>query len=133
MQNKGITLAEILLAMVIISVAALAVLQSYIADVNLSQVNKEDVVAAAHLNNVMEAIKCTPFSDITVDFPNGVAGGSAGNNYADLVGGYALNNEQLTVSYINPNADPLEITASVTWRDIRGANHTRYLVTKKTR
>ncbi len=131
--NSGMTLIEILLAIIIITVGAVGMLKFYIATIDLSEVNKEETIAVGHLSNMMEAIKCTPFSNITADFPNGVSGGTATNDYSKLTGSYVLTGEQITVSFVNPNSDPLEITASVTWRDIRGANHTKYLVTKKTK
>lgn len=132
--NTGLTLVEILFAALIITVAAVAIIQSYLSNIYLSEVNKEETIAQMQLTNMMEAIKCTmPFSDIIVNFPNGVAGGTTGNNYANLVGGYVLKNEQIKVSYVNPSSDPLEITASVSWQDRRGINRTKYLVTKRTR
>lgn len=131
--KNGFTLVEVLVSMSIIVFSAVAIIQFYLSSIYLSQVNKEEAIATTHLTNIMEAIKCTPFNNITVDFPNGVAGGTTNNNYTNLVGGYVLGNEQITVSYINPNSDPLEITASATWKDTRGINRAKYLVTKKTR
>lgn len=131
--KSGLTLVEILLAALIITVAAVAIIQSYLSSIYLSGANKEETIAQMQLTNMMEAIKCAPFNKIIVDFPNGTADGPAGNSYATLVGGYVLKNEQITVSYINPNSDPLEITVSVNWHDRRGVNRTKYLITKRTR
>jgi len=131
--KSGLTLVEILFAALIITIAAVAIIQSYLSNIYLSDVNKEETIAQMQLTNMMEVIKCAPFSDIIVNFPNGVAGGTTGNNYANIVGGYVLRSEQIVVSYVNPNSDPLEITVSVSWQDRRGINRTKYLVTKRTR
>lgn len=130
--EKGITLVEILLAVTILVFVTVAIIQLYLSNLGLSEIAKDETIAMAHLTNMMEAIKCTPFSNIVVDFPNGVADGTAGNNYATVVGGYTLTNEHIIVSYVNPGSDPLEITASLSWQDRRGASRTGYLVTKRT-
>jgi Tfp pilus assembly protein PilV len=133
-KNKsGITLVEILLAITIMVFATVAIMQFYLSSLALSETNKEATVAMAHLTNMMEAIKCTPFSNMLTDFPNGVADGTIHNNYATLVGGYILNNEHIVVSYVNPSSDPLEAMVSVSWQDRSKATRTKYLVTKRTR
>ncbi len=131
--NTGLTLVEILCATVIILIAVVAIIQFYLATLNLSEINKEETIAMTHLTNMMEAIKCTPFSNIIVDFPNGVSDGTAGNSYATIVGGYVLTNEHIVVSYVNPHSDPLEINVAVNWQDSKGVTRTKYLVTKRTR
>lgn len=131
--NSGATLAEILLATAIIVFVTVAIIQFYLLSLNLSEINKEETIAMYHLTNMMESIKCAPFSNITVNFPNGVPDGTAGNSYATIVGGYALTGEHIVVSYINPNGDPLEINVSVSWQDRRGVNRAKDLVTKRTR
>ncbi|MDI6758437.1 MAG: hypothetical protein QMD94_02005, partial [Candidatus Omnitrophota bacterium] len=78
------------------------------------------------------AIKCAPFSNMLVDFPNNVPDGTANNSYAVLVGGYTLTDEHIVVSYVNSSSDPLEIMVNVSWQD-RGQSRANYLVTKKTR
>lgn len=127
------TLTEILLATVIILIAAVAIIQFYISSSGLSDINREESTAMTHLISMMEAIKCTPFSNIVVDFPDGVPDGTASNSYATIVGGYELNGEQIVVSYVNPSSDPLEINVGLTWQDRRGTSRTKYLVTKRTK
>ena len=131
--KTGLTLIEILFATVIIVIAGVAIIQFYLSSIYLSEVSKEETIAQMHLINMLEAIKCTPFSDIVVDFPNGISDGTVSNNYATIVGGYVLKGEHIVVSYVNPNSDPLEINVGVNWQDRRGVNRTKYLVTKRTR
>ena len=131
--NTGLTLVETLFAVAIIVTATVAILQFYLSSLNLSEINKEETIAMTHLINITEAIKCTPFSAITVNFPDGVPDGAVSNNYVTIVGGYVLTNEQIVVSYTDLNNDPLEINVTVSWQDKRGENRTKYLVTKRTR
>ncbi len=129
----GITLVEILLAITIMVFTTVAIMQFYLSSLALSETNKEATVAMAHLTNMMEAIKCTPFSNMLTDFPNGVSDGTINNNYATLVGGYVLKDEHIVVSYVNPSIDPLEIMVSVSWQDRGRVTRTKYLATKRTR
>ncbi len=115
-----LSVAEILVAIAIIVFATIAIIQLYLSSLNFSEINNEDNIAMSHLSNIMEAIKCTPFSNMVIDFPNGVPDGPAGNNYATIVGNYILTGEHIVVSYVNPGSDPLEIIASVSWQDRRG-------------
>lgn len=131
--NRGMTLVEILFAAAIIVTTTVAILQFYLSTLNLSEINKEANIAAFHLTAMTEAIKCTPFSEITVDFPDGVTDGMPGNNYATIVGGYILKDEHIVVTYVDPDSDPLEVNVGVSWQDKRGVELTRYLVTKRTR
>lgn len=130
--ESGVTLVEILVAITILVFATAAIIQFYLSSLGLSEINKEETIAMTHSINMMEAIKCTPFNNIIVDFPDGISDGTASNNYATLVGGYVLAGEHIVVSYVNPSSDPLEIMVSVSWQDRRGVNRTKYLVTKRT-
>lgn len=131
--QSGVTLVEILVAITILVFVTVAIIQFYLGSLGLSEINKEGTIAMAHLTNMMEAIKCTPFSNIVGDFPDGVSNGTVSNNYATVVGGYTLIGEDIVVSYVNPGSDPLEIMASVSWQDRRGINQRKYLVTKRTK
>jgi len=126
-------LVEIVVAIALLVFAAAGIIQFFLSSLGLSETSKEETIAMNHLINMMEAVKCTPPGSITSDFPNGVANGPAGNNYATLVGGYALTGEQIIVSYANASSNPLEIIAGLSWQDRRGVNRTKYLVIKKAR
>lgn len=132
-KSAGVTLVEVLIAIAIIVFAVAGIMDFYLAVLVLSGINNEEAVANTHSANIMEAIRCTPFNNITVNFPNGVNDGTGGNNYSTIVGGYPLVNEHIVVSYVNPGSDPLEINVSVNWQDKRGTARTRNLVTKMTR
>jgi hypothetical protein len=132
-ESKGLTLTELLFAALIIVIVIVAIVQCYLTTLHLSGMSKEETIAMTHLINMIERIKCTPFSDITADFPDGISDGPVGNNYATIVGGYALPVEHIVVTYVNQYSDPLEINVGTSWQDRRGAIRTKYLVTKRTR
>ncbi|MGB4521341.1 MAG: hypothetical protein WBI28_05360 [Candidatus Omnitrophota bacterium] len=131
--TAGVTLVEVLIAVAIIVFAVAGIMDFYLAVLTLSGINNEEAVANTHSINMMEAIRCTPFNNIIINFPNGVNDGTGSNNYSTIVGGYPLANEHIVVSYVNPGSDPLEINVSVNWQDKRGTARTRNLVTKMIR
>ena len=125
------SLIETLIAIVMTVICIVPIIGSYLTVCSWSETNREETVAMMHLANIMETIKSTPFSDITADFPNGDEDGPTGNVYAVIAGGYTLKNEHITVSYVNPASDPLEINAVVRWKNAIGVDCARYLVTKR--
>jgi type II secretory pathway pseudopilin PulG len=132
-RNSGMTLVEILLTTLIMVFVCVAIFQFYISSFGVSEINKEETIAMKHLSNMAEAIKCTPASNITVRFPDGVQNGPVGNEYTVVVGGYVLANERIAVTYNNPASNPLEINIHLDWQDKRGINRSRGLVTKRAR
>jgi len=131
--RRGITLVEVLVAIIILVFASVAIIQTYLSSLNFSELNKDNSVAMAHLINMLEAIKCTPFSQLLVDFPDGVVDGPSNKNYTTIVGNYTLKNEHIIVSYVDTSSDPLEIMVNLSWQDKKGSLQARYLVTKRTR
>lgn len=127
------SLLEVLIASVMAIICIVAIISSYLAVLNWSQINKEETAAMTHLSNIMEAIRSTPFTSIVTNFPNNTVDGPTGNSYDTIAGGYTLTNEHITVSYVNPASDPLEINVAVRWTNAKGANRARYLVTKRTK
>jgi hypothetical protein len=131
--NNGMSLVEILIASTMAIICIVSVIVSYLTVFNWSEANREETVSTMHLVSMMESIKSTPFSSITADFPNGVNDGPAGNRYTAIVGGYTLTNERITVTYVNPASDPLEVSVALRWKSARGIDRVRYLVTKRTK
>jgi len=101
--------------------------------ISLSELTKERNIALAHMTNVAEAIKCTPFSNVLNNFPNATTDGPVGNSYAMLAGGYTLNGEHIVVTYSNTTSDPLEILVTLTWQDMTSRQHRQCLTTMRTR
>ena len=107
----GMTLVELLIAIVIAVIGGVWLLASYHSILHLTEVSQQSVTALNDLKDVMERIKATSFSQLTATFPTGVAGA-----YNGVVGGYTLPNQQITVTH-QPNiaADPRELVVQVTW------------------
>ncbi|MCX5667970.1 MAG: hypothetical protein NTY34_06655 [Candidatus Omnitrophica bacterium] len=129
--NSGMSLIEILIASAMAVICIVPIIGSYLTVFDWSGTNREETVAIMHLANIMETIKSTPFSSITATFPDNVETLATTAQYAAIVGGDTLVNERITVSYINAFSDPLEVTARVRWKNARGIDQTRYLVTKR--
>lgn len=116
--SRGVTLVELLLAIVIFAIAGVGLLSSYHWALQLMEVGQQSSVATNDLKDIMERIKATPFTRLNTDFPHGVANGPAGQfTYTNVVGGaYTLPGEQITVTH-SPNtaADPRELIVQLTW------------------
>jgi len=131
--SRGMSLVEILIASAMTLICVVATVSAYITVANWAEMNRQETVAMLHLSSVMEAVKSTTFGTVTQVFPGGIADGpNNSNSYAAIVGGYSLKNEHITVSYVDPAADPLEITAAVGWTTLSGANRSRSMATKRT-
>ena len=131
--SRGVSLLEILVAVVIISFVSIAILETFLVNLNAAELNKGNTIAMVHLGNMLEKIKCTAFNELATLFPNGDEDGPAGNNYADIVGGYTLDSEHITVTYVDPSSDPLEIVITLTWRYKSSFDRINVLTTKRTR
>lgn len=117
--NKAITLIEVLIATFIFVLAFGGLLSSILASVYLLSLGKEQTVAISDLRNMMERIRSTPFENMLSLFPNSTVDGPASKPYSNIVGGYALNNEHIIVTYPSTTSDPLEVKVNVSWRDAR--------------
>ncbi|RKY27650.1 MAG: hypothetical protein DRP61_03720 [Candidatus Omnitrophota bacterium] len=133
MKKKGFTLVEILITTFLGVTALGVILNSLISTAYLLDISQEEEIASYHLTNLAERILATPLDYVTDRFPPGVEDGPSDNPYADIVGGYSLNNEHITVTYPNPDAEPLELKITLSWQDRKGRTHTRSLSTFKSR
>jgi hypothetical protein len=131
--KAGVSLIEILVAVLIFTLAMGGLLSCIFSTMYLSEISRNSTIITADLRNIMEQIRSTPFDHITTDFPHNVQDGPGAKPYQNLVGVYRLVNEHITVTFTNPNSDPLEIKATATWQDKRGRNYSASMYTFKTR
>ena len=131
--KAGTTLIEILFATLVFTLALSGLMSSVLAIVDLIDTAKDTTVATSNLNNMMEKIRATPFSNVVSNFPNALVDGPAGNPYSAIVGGYTLINEHIVTNYANPNVNPLEINIRVNWQSKKGHPRNISLSTFKTR
>jgi prepilin-type N-terminal cleavage/methylation domain-containing protein len=132
-KTQAFTLVELMVTVFILSVSMAALMEGFAALLYLVDTSREETVASADLRNMLERIKATSFDQTTTRFPNGTIDGPVSARYWTLIGNYTLKNENVTVSYVNPAVDPLEIRVMVQWRDTRGKNRTMTYNTFKTR
>ena len=133
MLNKGLTLVELLVAVLIASLAIGGAIVCFAQVFYLTEVAKGTSVVVSDIRDIIEEIWSTPFDFITASFPGGDIDGPTDTEYNNIVGGYTLNNEQIVVGYVDEDTDPLEIMVSTSWTDMRGRNRTIQLSTFRTR
>ncbi len=131
--KRAMTLIEVLIAALIFSLVLGTILGSLEAIVDFLDYTRDSSQSTADLKNMMERLRATPFDSLTTKFTNGVTDGPGSNLYTTIVGGYTLRNEHITVSYVNPNVDPLEIKVTNAWQDKKGHSYNASTVTFRTR
>lgn len=131
--KRGSTFIEILAATLVFVVALGALLSCITQLLYLVDIAKEQTIAVGDMRNIMEDIRATAYADMAQNFPNGVTDGPAARRYADILGGYSLSNEHITVTYADASSDPLEIRVALSWQDKRRHQRNAALSTFKTR
>ncbi len=111
----GGTLVELMMSIFVMVVAASSILSGFLTADYLTKNATETSLALEDLEDLMERIQSTPFNNLQADFQDGVADGGLANDYAAIVGGYALPGQQITVSYASLTADRIEVVATLSW------------------
>ena len=101
-----------MIATVILALAALVAFPTMLSFFELSDSAREENVATHDLMTAVEDIVCTPFSQVTVTYPDG----QVVPKFTRL----HLRDELITVRYDNPAADPLVVSLTATWSDSKG-------------
>jgi len=126
--SGGFSLIEAIVAVAIIAFGVVALVAQLQASYRTTSVNRETNKAMAHLQAGLEKVISTPFSDITTTYPGGSVVSLNNIESSDL-----LASEQITVTYADAAADPLQVTVTVQWRQFDGRQRTRTLTTLRTR
>ena len=124
----GVSLVETIVAVAIIALGVTALMAQLEAAYKITSVNRETNKATAHLQAAMEKVIATPFNNIVNTHPNGSSVYLDSMSNEDLMAG-----EYITVTYVDENADPLEITVTVYWTSFDGRARSRSLTTMRTR
>ena len=130
--QRGMALMEILVATLIALIAIGGILEAYCYFSVLAESTEESYTAMGNLATMMEKIQSTSFSLVETRFPNGTMDGGGITDYSAIVGGYSLSNEHITVNYVNPGTNPLEVIITVQWDGPKGRPYVKSLSTFKT-
>ena len=112
---KGLSLIEVMFAMMIFAIAAVWLMGFYANTARLNEQSRNLTQAMNDAKILMEAIRDTAQT-------SGLTGGAgvtgifpAGQNLGPANGLTGLRNERVTAAYANPAADPLAVTVQVAW------------------
>ncbi|MBX7258320.1 MAG: prepilin-type N-terminal cleavage/methylation domain-containing protein [Candidatus Hydrogenedentes bacterium] len=122
--EEGVTLLELTIAIalfaIVMGATATSLVSYYVALDMQNQRHSAIKDCATILSNMRDVRNTNPddFPDaITAVWPDGTTIPNAGT----------LPQETITVDYVNPNANPLEVTITCTWVDMRGRQLTAAL------
>ena len=109
---KGFTMLELMIAVMAMGLTLLTVI---LGNTYLQQVNEksyERMIAAQDAQRLIELVRNV---SMTGNFPQNVVG--AYPQGAAVPGFNNLPSEQISVSYVNPTVDPLDMTVTTNWRE----------------
>ncbi len=113
--RRGMTLLEVLLALIVFVVASGGILGSYLASHWLAEHSTDTLRAIGDLEDLAERIYATDFENLPTTFPDGVPNGGGANPYSATVGGYSLQDEQITVTYPTQSPNRVEMLVTINW------------------
>lgn len=108
--RRGFSLIELAVAMAVITGGLLMILMANSYSHQTGEVYYERMVATQDAHRTIETMRASSGTgnfpaNVTATFPNGGA-----------VGGFAnLTNETVTVTYVDPTVDPLDVTVTTRW------------------
>lgn len=108
---KGFTLIEVVVSMFVLSVAILALLGTFLSGLTLVESSRNRSTAAADARAVFEEMRRLANTGLPQ------ATGQNWTTWGRNAGLTTLPNEQITVTFRNPNADPVEATVTVNWQE----------------
>jgi len=114
-RRTGFSFIEVMIALAVVAVTMLAFQSAWVSSLKLSRTSKQMNVANFKLQAVMEMIKGTAFDKVTTDFPDGGEIDLATVIDSNFQNNFTLLDEQVVATYVDPNAEPLEVTVTITW------------------
>ena len=128
--QKGFTLAEVLIAVLITSLGLLAYIGGNVKIGQTTSAAYEQTVAYQDMNRILEQMRDTAK---TGTFPTNVT--TSYPNNGTVSGFNNLTGETITVSYVSASADPLDVTLTTAWTSngVRAVSKSlRTLITQRT-
>ena len=121
-QKKGFTLLELVFAMAIMIPLLLGIIGVNVYALHAGETSRSITTATQHAHTVIEQIRNKSrqgLSQAVAAYPNNQAFTSSALATAlSIQQSNLLTGEQITVSYVDTNADPLAVTANVSWTDL---------------
>lgn len=111
-QEKGFSLIEVLISLVVLSVILIGIMIGNAVIQKSSEAAFQRTRAMQDANQVMEQIRKT---SRTGSFPSNVT--AAYPNNGTVSGFSSLSNESVRVSYVSTTTNPLDVTVTVSWRE----------------
>ncbi|MFC1593853.1 hypothetical protein ACFL38_00825, partial [Candidatus Omnitrophota bacterium] len=112
----------------IIAVLFIAVLHQHTLGMRFVQLAREQTIAQSHAKTMIEAIyhAASEGLDISDIFESGTPDGNAPNLYSDIVGGYSLTDEHITVTHFDdPTLELYDLSVTVEWASSTPAGHSK--------
>ena len=120
-EAEGFSLLEVTLAIMILTGLTLYALVIVVPVSSQIRISREVSRAAGEVQKILEEVQSTPFFQVTKDYPNGTV--------IDIDG---LDAGTIVVSYDDPDADPLIMTATLTWESPDLGSMSRIFTTVRT-
>jgi hypothetical protein len=114
--RAGALFVEILAAVLVLGLAGVGLVASYLSLHRLVSDGREMQVAVDDMRDMVERIHGTAFNSLATTFPAGVG------VYTAVTGPYLLRNQQISIAYPAVTPDKREIVVTLTWQQ---GNRTR--------
>jgi len=115
--TTGLTLLEVTFAMASLAIVMAGAAQTLVTYHEHMELQRQRTNALESCRTVISQIRTIRDAN-TNDFPNAIF--AVFPDDMAVPGFTALTNQQVSVDYTNPAANPLEVTVNCTWSDLRG-------------
>ncbi|HVR73156.1 MAG TPA: type II secretion system protein, partial [Planctomycetota bacterium] len=102
--SRGFTLLEVVITVALLASVTLSGMLLIVPVARQARIRREVQIANTAARRMLEKVQAAPFSEILTLYPTSYV-----ESITDLPGG------TLSITYVDPAADPLEIQASLTW------------------
>ena len=114
-ERSGFTFTEVLVAVTLLVIGFMGIYASMHSSALVRETAHETNVAMFKLQTAQEYVFVVPFDEITATFPEGTPVDIVSMTESIDKNDFRLRDEQITVSYDDPNADPLRFTVTIDW------------------
>jgi Tfp pilus assembly protein PilV len=119
-RGSGFTFVEVLVAVTLLIVGFLGVYSSLYASGLLRETSNETNIAMFKLQSTMEYLFTLPFDDITTKLPANTAINIVALTDSNPFNDFKLSSESIKVAYVDPAANPINFTITITWKSRLG-------------